>query len=286
MDYSHIPSISCFYSEEKNLCSYNNPNHPSLIESEAHFEYELILVTNGKGSVTIDYKNYPIQRKSLIIISRLERHNFVINEEPYCRFVASMSSDLILSNIKDIELVSIFIQRPKGFCHVIDLSDTAYRMLRPLFVRMTNEFTRKDSFYVSRSASLVVAILIDLYRTHPEAFPIRSHFGTSSAVVNAQRYINDHFKEKITLQKIADENFISRHTLSIAFKDIVGSTFKDYLIIFRLTEAKKLLITTDLSVEEIAEQVGYVNVNNFVQIFRKRESVTPLQYRKKFSSSL
>ena len=70
----------------------------------------------------------------------------------------------------------------------------------------------------------------------------------------------------------------------MAFKDISGVTFKEYLILYRITEAKKLLITTDLSISEIAEQVGYINVNNFVKIFRDREHTTPLQYRRQFAS--
>ena len=107
----------------------------------------------------------------------------------------------------------------------------------------------------------------------------------SDAVLNAQRYVNEHFNRKLTLTEIADQNFISRHALSLAFKDIVGTTFKEYLLLFRITEAKKLLITTDFSVSQIAEAVGYVNVNNFVKIFKDREGTTPLQYRKQFVDS-
>ena len=273
MDYTHVPTISCFYSEEPKT---------SLLIPEAHFEYEMILVTGGKATCLINHQHYDLQKKSLIFISRLERHSFILQETPYQRYVASMSGDLIMSNIKDVELISIFLQRPKGFCHVLTLSDEAYDMLLPLFARMTEEFTEKRAFYVSRSASIVVAILIDLYRAHPEFFPLRSHSNISNAVLYAQRYVNDHFDCKITLQEIADKNFVSRHALSIAFKDIVGTTFKEYLILFRLSEAKKLLITTDSSIEEIAEKVGYDNVNNFIQIFKSRESVTPLRYRKQF----
>ncbi len=273
MDYTHVPTISCFYSEE--------PKN-SLLIPEAHFEYEMILVTGGKATCLINHNHYELQERSLLFISRLERHSFILQETPYQRYVASMSGDLIMSNIKDVELISIFLQRPKGFRHVLTLSDEAYDMLLPLFARMTEEFTEKHAFYVSRSASIVVAILIDLYRTHPEFFPMRSHSNISNAVLYAQRYVNDHFDTKITLQEIADKNFVSRHTLSIAFKDIVGTTFKEYLVLFRITEAKKLLITTDFSVEEIAEKVGYANVNNFIQIFKSRESVTPLSYRKQF----
>lgn len=276
MEYTHLPAISCFYSEEEK---------DSLTIPEAHFEYQMLLITGGKAALFIDHKQYTLEKKSLVFISRLERHSFIIQEKPYQRYVASMSGDLIMSNIKDTELISIFLQRPKEFRHVIALSDEAYDRLLPLFTCMAEEFASKPAFYVARSATLVVAILISLYRAHPQFFPVRSHTNISEAVLNAQRYVNNHFDQSITLQEIADLNFISRHTLSIAFKDIVGSTFKDYLILFRITEAKKLLITTDDSVELIAEKVGYQNVNNFVQIFKSREAMTPLQYRKHWHQS-
>ena len=127
-------------------------------------------------------------------------------------------------------------------------------------------------------------MLIDLYRSYPNFFPKRNNSSVSSAVINAQKFIYDNFDSKVSLQEIAKQNFISRHTLSIAFKNTVGLTFKEYLIFVRLNEAKKLLISTDLSIAEIANQVGYINVNNFVKIFKKKESITPLKFRKQFSS--
>lgn len=273
MIYTHVPDISCFYSDVID---------DQLFLPTAHFEYEMILVTGGRSQAVINHKTYTLTEKSLIFISRLERHNFIIEEEPYCRYVVTLSSDLILSHTRDAELISIFIQRPKEFCHVISLSEETYQALLPLFAQMASEYTRKLVFYESRSAAGFISILIELYRSNPEYFPMRSHSTMSDAVLNAQRYVNEHFHHKLTLTEIAEQNFISRHALSLAFKDIVGITFKEYLLLFRVTEAKKLLITTDLSVSQIAEQVGYVNVNNFLKIFKDREGITPLQYRKQF----
>ena len=102
----------------------------------------------------------------------------------------------------------------------------------------------------------------------------------SSAVVHVQKYVNDHYDEKITLHEIANKLFINKHALSLAFKEIVGISFKEYLVLFRLTEAKKLLLSSDLSISDIAEKVGYVNVNNFIRIFKEKENITPLQFRK------
>jgi len=274
--YTNLPEMSCFFSDELT---------DQLSTQEAHYGYEMILVTSGEGMVFINQKSYPIRERSLIFLSRLESHSFHITGLPYCRYVATMSAELILFNIKDIKLASIFIERPADFQHVIHLSDQAFDRLLPLFERLKNEYGIKDDFYVSRMASLVVAILIDLHRSHPEAFPLHAKTTATEAVVNAQRYINDHYHERITLEALAQENYLSRHTLSIAFKEITGTPFREYLIKHRISEAKKLLVTTDLSVNEIAFQVGYVNVNNFLKVFRDREGITPLKYRKAMSKS-
>lgn len=275
MNYTHIPDVSCFYADGETV---------NTINTEAHFGYQMILVTGGRSTAIINHKTYHLKEKSLLFISRLERHAFLIEEEPYRRYVASMTSDLILSNIKDIELISVFVERPRDFCHAVALSDQAYSMLLPLFNRLTEESDNQWDFFETRGVGIVMAILIDLYRTHPNFFPKRSNNSSATAVLAAQRYVNDRYSEKITLQDIADQNYISRHALSLAFKEIVGTSFKDYLILFRLTEGKKLLVTTDLSIDEVAERVGYVNVNNFIQIFKIREGQTPKQYRKEHAS--
>ncbi len=275
MNYTHIPEISCFYSDT--IASH-------ILVPSAHFEYEMILITDGTAQVTIHEKTYPLQRGSLLFISRLEQHQFKIQKEPYCRYVISVSSDLLLSHMKEPRLASIFMQRPEYFSHVIWLDDQQLAQLLPFFIQIADEYAKQPDFYTLQCVSLLFSILIRLYRLHPNAFPLEDSSSLSSAVLNAQLYVSRHFNRKLTLQEIADQCFLSRHTLSLAFKEIVGITFKEYLLLFRITEAKKLLITTDLSIAQIGESVGYVNVNNFLKIFREKEHITPLQYRKQYFS--
>lgn len=277
MLYTHIPDISCFYTD---IVGDN------IALPTAHFEYEMILITSGRGTAVINHKTYPLQPGSLVFINRLERHNFLIEEEPYCRYVVSISSDLILSFVKDPKLISIFMLRPQEFSHVIPLKENLYETILALFRQMTVEYSQQQEFFAPKSAALFLSILIELYRAAPESFPVRSHSSMVTAVLNAQRYVNEHFNRKLTLQEIADASYLSRHALSLGFKEIVGITFKEYLLLLRITEAKKLLTTTDLSVAQIAEAVGYVNVNNFLKIFKEKEHITPLQYRKRISSNL
>ena len=86
MDCTHIPEISCFYSDT--IASH-------ILNPSAHFEYEMILVTDGSAQVQIHDRTYPLQRGSLLFISRLEQHQFCIVKEPYCRYVLSVCSSPI-----------------------------------------------------------------------------------------------------------------------------------------------------------------------------------------------
>lgn len=272
MEYTHIPDISCYYTSKNNAIQ---------LLPHAHFEYQMILVTDGNASFFINHQEYNVEGQSLIFISRLEQHSFMINTVPYERYIISLSSEHIMSNIKDEALLSIFLQRPKDFHHIIHLDDHVYNVILPLFQELAVEYQKQAPFYITRCTTLVIAILIELYRANPHFFPLHSYNNMTDIVIAVQRYVTENFSHPITLQEIAKKHFITRHNLSIAFKNIVGLTFKDYLLQFRISEAKKLLLTTNYSVSQIAEKVGYKNVNNFVQIFKSRESITPLQYRKK-----
>lgn len=84
----------------------------------------------------------------------------------------------------------------------------------------------------------------------------------------------------ISLEECADAFNTTTYALSKAFKQINGVNFIDYLITLRMDKAKKLLVSTDLKVNEIAEQIGY-QPSYFIRLFRKYENMTPGQYRER-----
>lgn len=92
--------------------------------------------------------------------------------------------------------------------------------------------------------------------------------------------IQKDFEEDLSLDTISEELNYNPNYLSSIFKKETGTTFSDYLIEFRLNKAKEWLRETDLTVKEIAEKLRYGNSQNFIRSFKKRESITPGQYRK------
>ncbi len=96
------------------------------------------------------------------------------------------------------------------------------------------------------------------------------------------RYLQEHLSEEISLSVLAEEFHLNPQYISQLFKSEIGVGFLTYLSNMRLEKAKKLLVSTALSVAEIAEQCGYSDYRVFTKVFKKTEGITPSQFRRDF----
>ena len=85
--------------------------------------------------------------------------------------------------------------------------------------------------------------------------------------------------QTITLEKLSTELALSAPYLSKYIKEKSGSTFGDIVKNVRLKKSRTLLKNTKMTVENVAEQVGYQNVEHFNRLFKKKYGMTPTQYR-------
>ena len=96
-----------------------------------------------------------------------------------------------------------------------------------------------------------------------------------------QTYIHKHYREHISLTDIAAAGHISRGECCRVFKRVEMQTPVQYLMRFRLEQSLKLLSSTELSVQEIAHQVGFGTGSYFTERFREELGCTPSEYRRK-----
>ncbi len=93
-------------------------------------------------------------------------------------------------------------------------------------------------------------------------------------------YINNNLKNELTQKEVADHVHLNPSYLSSLFKEHVKLTFSEYVTRRRIQRAKELLMTTNLPVNDIAEESGYKTAKYFIKIFRELEGMTPSAYRK------
>jgi AraC-like DNA-binding protein len=96
-------------------------------------------------------------------------------------------------------------------------------------------------------------------------------------------YVEEHCRERVTLDEVAEVVHLSPSRVRHVFRDVSGVGFKEYATRVRLTEAKRLLLATDLSVAEVAHSVGYTNVHQFYTVFHRYCSLLPAEYRRYYT---
>lgn len=116
--------------------------------------------------------------------------------------------------------------------------------------------------------------------------------GLCDAVRTRQQQEDDRIKRRVmdhilanykrfdlSIQAVSDELGIRKGQISSLLKEDMGQTFVQYVSYLRLNEFKRLLLETDLAIQECVNQIGYSDVSNFLRKFKSVEGCTPGQYR-------
>ncbi len=92
-------------------------------------------------------------------------------------------------------------------------------------------------------------------------------------------YLRIHFRESVSLAKLAEEVHLTPNYIGELFRRETGMPFTDYVQRLRLNYATNLLVSSDLSIADISAQSGFHSVSYFIRVFRIANGKTPLEYR-------
>ena len=122
---------------------------------------------------------------------------------------------------------------------------------------------------------------IALFRNQPPKLDAQQE---ERAIHTITRYLQEHLNQEMSLAVLAEEFHLNPQYISQLFKNEIGVNFLTYLTNIRMENAKKLLLTTSLSIAQVSEQSGYADYRVFTKVFKKSEGITPSQYRRDFLS--
>ncbi len=104
--------------------------------------------------------------------------------------------------------------------------------------------------------------------------------GIDGKIAQVKTYIRKNLDKKVSLEAAADRVCLSPKYLSRVFQARTHEKFNQYSLSLKIAHAKRLLEQTALSVEQIANSVGYLNAESLIRLFQKVEKVTPAEYRR------
>lgn len=100
-----------------------------------------------------------------------------------------------------------------------------------------------------------------------------------SVMERAKKYIDENYRENIAREDVAAVAFVTPNYFSKLFWTHMGMNLREYINRLRIEEAKRLLLSTSMSISEIASYVGYYNISYFSTVFRKIVGESPIVWR-------
>lgn len=228
---------------------------------------ELFFILDGHGQFRTLYEQFPISVQDLLIVNANVPHTEV----------SSMKSPLqyIVLGIEGLEAASS--EEGYAMLHIHD----GWTELNNCVDLMLQESSRPLPGHEEVCRHLLEVVLIRLGRQQDLSYSGEASGPRASKECEfIRRYIDNHFKEDLTLDHLARLAHLNKYYLSHSFRREFGTSPINYLIARRVDESRFLLRKTDHPLSLIAEILGFSSLSYFSQCFRRVEGISPTEYRK------
>ena len=171
----------------------------------------------------------------------------------------------------------------------IDTSDVFYKCIvrDETLSSLCEEFAKTYRGDLKYREAKIKSMILSLVVYISENFSVKSLPSIAKndeeieSITLAISYIELHFDDKITLDRLSSEARLSKFYFTRKFKEITGMTPFEYLAAVRISNAKKVLSTSGVSVRNAARLSGFSNDSYFAKVFKERVGVLPIEYLKK-----
>ena len=231
----------------------------------SHLNTEILFVTEGCGYLIGNDKKYRLNKGDGVIIRGSVTHREERDEGRNMEFYAVGVADFGFAFGDD---------GIKTF--TASVSDT--KTLSVLFGALMDELKRSAPLWETAVTSYVNVITTFATRYTGAQKGIKEVYGTG-ITASAKRIIESKFYSNVKAEDVAAVLSVSYSTLIHTFRRETGMTITDYKINCRINEAKSLLTLTDMSINQIALNVGFGTNTYFTKTFREKAGVTPKEYR-------
>ena len=190
-----------------------------------------------------------------------------------------------MNTLTDLEIYSVHFSRDRIHPDLIPLLDVRQFQCRfseaevSLLIQRLSQLSDESRHSQEFSELIIQNILSEIIIYFIRKTNMSTQFTHAHPILIATAYINEHFKENLSLAILAHKFSFSPNYFGQLFKKHTGRTFNDYLNTVRLKYACRFLSMTDMTVKEIALSCGYSSVEYFLYIFKEKTGMTPGKYR-------
>ena len=250
---------------------------PWEYEVHDHSAVEIVLTLEGTVTYTVEDATYQVRKGEILVVPPDMPHSLSMGENS-SRYLFLFEPDPIMT-MRDVKSMASHFNKP---FHLRDGSEAHVR-IREQLLRARDTYEKRELMWNTVCYSCFLRIFATLGQRYLNG--VRARTGEqgrnvdSEVITAAMTYINNHYREDLCLEDVAEFAGFSRYYFSRSFKKQTGYSFKDYLCQKRLQVAVDLLIRTNQPMRDVAMESGFGSVATFNRVFREHKSCTPTQYR-------
>jgi len=260
-------------------------------ELHSHDFIEICFVQAGKGWHMLGGRAAHCGPGSVYVINSEDAHMFVSDfDSPLALYTLSFRPGFFdmslmgkqgMADVINHFLLCSFQHENLPDSMMVNFSSEEISSITRLYESMLDEYNRHEPGFKELIRSWTIELLVYIFRKYREA---RSLSGSAlqsgtGTLDRAFAYIQQHYAEPISLEKLAVMTYMSPKYFSKVFKIHTGYTVTDYTQRLRIAHACEMLSDPDISIAEIAEKTGYRDVKYFAKIFRRIMGMSPVLYR-------
>lgn len=236
-----------------------------------HEFYELVYVRSGSGLHHLNGKTYRISAGDMFFLSMVDEH--ALSPLPSAAEPLQWINCLISPGFMPINASALPSEIRYQAVQGLDAHD--------LFMDMLDEFRLKPPGYLTALRGCLTMLLAKLERQAAHILASANYEERKKQLLanEAIRYMQLNYMHRIKLQDIASHLGISSSYLSRIFQAYRHTSPIEYLIRYRIGRTCHLLAATDQPVADIAESCGFPDLSSYYSAFKKRNRMTPQQYR-------
>lgn len=248
-----------------------------------HDEMEIVYIKKGQGMVTVEFNQYKVTKDTIVIILPGQLHSIEQCENDAMEYENIIFDAAMLFSKKE-DSSSIDFLRPLLNGQII--VPTVYSSISNHYDAIADCMDACDEICKTKPEGYELFVkgkLFELFFVLSNRCRIEegtrgvASLGKMKVIM---KYVENHYRDKITISDVAKQVEFSESHFMRYFKEVMGSSFIQYLKDYRLTMAARLLLASDESILMIAEEVGFDNLSYFNRAFKKKYAMTPREYRK------
>ena len=266
-DYSMI--VRPFYVEQAGI---TEPSPDYCIEHTAQSRYYSIMyifeyVVSGKGYIECDGQMYQVRGGDMYFLNRMHEHKYYADKkDPFKKLWLNISGTMVDDMVK---LFGIEGGALIASSNVEEVFREAHRLLA--------DIKNGDAAETNRRIAVLIFDLFSRLRKSSFVYDSSDKRGVPHRI---KRYIDKNIYNGISLDGLSAKFYFSKAYISRIFRAEFGKTPKQYIDERRIVAAKYLLISTQLSVAQIAERLSFADSKHFANAFKAAAGVSPSEYRR------